>query len=117
MPIQILTLSPLGGWVVIAVTRQMPGLAGSTAADSMIVFGRATIARLSQERTGFALAMAGFGVAPKGGSPGGCALPVQTGIKVTTSHIRFMVTHYNAYRGLTSNTRVHYVVNTAWTPS
>lgn len=86
----------MGGWVVIAVTRQMPGFAGSTAADSMIVFGSATIARLSQDRTGFAFAIAGFGVVPKGGSPGGCALAMQTGIRVTISHIRFMATHYNA---------------------
>jgi hypothetical protein len=38
MPIQILTLSPVGGCVVIAVTRQMSGFAGSTTVDSMIVF-------------------------------------------------------------------------------
>jgi hypothetical protein len=38
------------------------------AAVSMVVFGSATIARLSQDRTGLALATAGFGVTPSGGS-------------------------------------------------
>src|SRR5262245_15421035 len=66
MPTQILTLSPAGGCVVIAVTRHMPGLAGSSTADSMVVFGSATIARLSQDRTGLALATAGFGTTPNG---------------------------------------------------
>src|SRR5215471_15638587 len=74
MPIQILTLSPAGGCVVTAVMRHMPGLAGSTAADSMVVLGRATVAKLSQERTGCALATAGLGRAPNGG-PGGAPRP------------------------------------------
>ena len=47
--------------MVTAVTRQIAGLAGSNAADSMVVFGSATFARLSQDLTGFALAIAGFG--------------------------------------------------------
>ncbi|HTW66096.1 MAG TPA: hypothetical protein VME17_15830 [Bryobacteraceae bacterium] len=73
----MVTLSPVGGCVVVAVTRQMPGLAGSTAADSMAVCGRAIVARLSQQRSSFALAIAGFGVIPSGGwkpkppAPGG----------------------------------------------
>src|SRR5690349_6010829 len=75
MPIQILTLSPAGGCVVMAVTRQIPGLAGSAAADSIVVFGSAILARLSQERTGFAAAMAGFGVAPSGGCGGPAPRP------------------------------------------
>src|SRR5262245_66610022 len=54
MATQILTLSPADGCVVTAVTRQMPGLFGSTAADSMVVFGNATEARLSHVRTAFA---------------------------------------------------------------
>jgi hypothetical protein len=44
-----------GGCDTTAVTRQKAGrplAAGSTAADSMAVFGRASEARLSQERTG-----------------------------------------------------------------
>ena len=45
-----------------AVTRQTPGLFESTAADSIVVFGSATLARLSHDRTAFAFAMAGFGV-------------------------------------------------------
>ena len=61
MPTQMRTLSPAGGCVLTAVTRQMAGLFGSTAADSIVVFGSATLARLSQERTAFALAIAGFG--------------------------------------------------------
>jgi hypothetical protein len=47
--------------VVIAVTRQIFGLFGSTAADSIVVFGSAIDARLSQERTGFASAISAFG--------------------------------------------------------
>ena len=47
--------------MVTAVTRQMPGLFGSTAADSIVVFGSATVARLSHDRTGLALGIAGFG--------------------------------------------------------
>ena len=35
IPTQIRTLSPAGGWVVTAVTRQIPGLFGSTAAEAM----------------------------------------------------------------------------------
>src|SRR5215207_10553612 len=59
--VQTRTLSPIGGWVVTAVIRHTPGLAGSTAADSIVVFGSVTVTRLSQERTGDALEMAGFG--------------------------------------------------------
>jgi hypothetical protein len=61
MAIQILTLSPAGGCVVIAATRHIAGLFGSTAADSIVVFGNATVARLSQDRTGFAPGMSAFG--------------------------------------------------------
>jgi hypothetical protein len=39
MPIQIRISSPEGGFVAIAVTRQSPKLAGSTAEDSMVVLG------------------------------------------------------------------------------
>ena len=53
-----------------AVTRQMPGLLGSTAADSIVVFGSATVARLSHDRTGFALGMAGFGLDHRRCAPG-----------------------------------------------
>ena len=59
--IQIRTLSPAGGCVVIATMRQMSGLVASTIADSMVVFGSATVARLSHDRTGLAPAMSGFG--------------------------------------------------------
>src|SRR5579863_1189525 len=74
MATQIFTLSPAGGCVVTAVTRHMPELDGSTAADSIVVLGRrafgsASMARLSQDRTGFALGTTGFGVAPSGGPP------------------------------------------------
>src|SRR5688572_24536470 len=58
---QMRTRSPEGGCVVNACTRQTLGLAGSMAADSIVVFGRATVARLSHERAGLALAIAGFG--------------------------------------------------------
>src|SRR5688572_24527789 len=54
MAIQIVTRSFIGGCVDIAVTRQMPGLFASTAADSMVVFGSVTVARLSQVLTGLA---------------------------------------------------------------
>src|SRR6516162_10709145 len=64
------TLSPAGGCVVIAVTRQMPGFSGSAEADSIVVFGSVTLARLSQDRTGFALGIADFGVTPRGGCTG-----------------------------------------------
>src|SRR5579872_2485472 len=64
---QIRILSPAGGCVVIAVTRHTSALFASTFADSMVVFGKATMARLSQVRTGLAFGIAGFGVLPKGG--------------------------------------------------
>src|SRR5262249_8078189 len=81
--IQIRTLSFVGGCVVIATTRQTPALSASTVADSMVVFGSATAARLSHNRTGLALATTGFGgVCISGGGagrpagapprPGGC---------------------------------------------
>src|SRR5207344_517107 len=59
--IQVRTLSPAGGCVVVAMTRQRLGLAASTVADSIVVSGSATLARLSHERTGLALAMSGLG--------------------------------------------------------
>src|SRR6185503_14669351 len=59
--IQMRTLSPAGGWVVTAVTRQTPGAFGSTAADSMVVLGSATLARLSHVRAGLAFGTSGFG--------------------------------------------------------
>src|SRR6478736_3087213 len=59
--IQILTLSPAGGCVVVAMTRQRLGLAASTVADSIVVSGSATLAKLSHDRTGLALAMSGLG--------------------------------------------------------
>src|SRR5438552_7196519 len=64
---QMRTLSPAGGCVVIAVTRHTLALFASTFADSIVVFGRATMARLSQVRTGFAFGIAGSGVLPNGG--------------------------------------------------
>src|SRR5688572_3598282 len=63
------TLSPIGGCVVMAVTRHTPGFAGSTAADSIVVFGSATVARLSHERTGLAFGIAGFGAGNAGPAP------------------------------------------------
>src|SRR5262245_1262118 len=61
MPTQIVTLSPAGGCVVIAVTRQMPGLFASSTADSIVVFGSFTFIRLSHVRTGFASGISAFG--------------------------------------------------------
>src|SRR5215813_13325853 len=69
IPTQIFTLSPVGGWVVIAVTRHIPGLLESTAADSIVVFGNEIVARLSHDRTGFALAMSGLGGVCAGAAP------------------------------------------------
>src|SRR5439155_9808755 len=69
--IQIRTLSPAGGCVATAVTRQTPGLSESTAADSMVVFGSAMLARLSHERTGLAFATSGFGGVCMSGGGGG----------------------------------------------
>ncbi|HUI57206.1 MAG TPA: hypothetical protein VLY04_19655 [Bryobacteraceae bacterium] len=51
--------SPAGGWVVTAVMRQKDGrepVAGSTAADSIVVFGNDTDVKLSHVRTGWPLA-------------------------------------------------------------
>src|SRR6266436_1476475 len=76
MLIQILTLSPAGGCVMNTVTRHTPGLAGSTTADSIVVFGSATVARLSQERTACALGTAGLGRALKGGAGAGPRPPI-----------------------------------------
>lgn len=57
--------------MVIAVTRQTLESFASSFADSTVVFGKATIARLSQVRTGLALGIAGLGVLPRGGrAPG-----------------------------------------------
>src|SRR6185295_15087620 len=75
--IQIRTLSPAGGCVVVATTRQTPGLFGSIAAVSMVVLGSVTVARLSHDRTGLAFAMSGFGgVCIGGGGAGGPPRPV-----------------------------------------
>src|SRR5262245_22258499 len=79
MPTQIVTLSPIGGWVVIAVTRQMPAVFGSTAADSIVVLGNFTFRRLSQLLTGLASGMRAFGpgagvrTAPRPAPPGPAA--------------------------------------------
>jgi hypothetical protein len=51
---------------MIAVTRHIPGLLESTAADSTVVFGNEIVARLSHDRTGFALAMIGLGAVGAG---------------------------------------------------
>jgi hypothetical protein len=59
--IHIRTLSPTGGCVVIAVIRQIFELLASNAADSIVVLGNVTVARLSQDRTGFALGSNAFG--------------------------------------------------------
>ncbi|HEY1756471.1 MAG TPA: hypothetical protein VGG72_13805 [Bryobacteraceae bacterium] len=67
MATQIRTLSFSGGWVVIAVIRQTAELLASTVADSIVVLGKTSVAKLSQVRTGFAFGMAGFGVLPNGG--------------------------------------------------
>ena len=69
MPIQILTLSPVGGWVVNALTRHISGLFGSTAADSIVVFGREIVNRLSHDLTGFALGISGLGGGGAGKAP------------------------------------------------
>src|SRR5688572_16976073 len=66
---QIRTLSPAGGCVVTAVTRQRAGLFGSAAADSIVVFGSAISARLSQVRTGLAFGISALGGGPAGGPP------------------------------------------------
>lgn len=62
-----------------AVTRHTLASFASIFADSITVFGSATIARLSQVRTGLALGIAAFGVLPKGGCaprpPFGALLP------------------------------------------
>src|SRR5262245_48997368 len=78
MAIQIRTLSPAGGCVVNAAIRQIPGLFGSTVADSMVVFGKVTEARLSQVHIGFALAIKGFG-GGWAGPPRPVALPPPAG--------------------------------------
>jgi len=59
-PIQTFTLSPEGGCVTVAVTRHQP-FEGSIVADSIVVFGIDTFARLSHEHTGAALEKIGFG--------------------------------------------------------
>jgi hypothetical protein len=69
------TLSTDGGWVVMAVTRHTSALLASAFADSIVVFGSANIARLSHVRTGFAFAIAGFGVLPNGGAAGAAPFP------------------------------------------
>ena len=53
------TASPAGGCVTIAVTRHDGGVVASplsTAAETIVVFGSVTAARLSHERTGSAFA-------------------------------------------------------------
>src|SRR5262245_47992265 len=103
--IHIRTLSPAGGCVTTAVTRQTPGLSESSAADSMVVFGSAMVVRLSHERTGLAPATSGFGVVcisgggagppPAGGPPRPrwpCASPVVASSAtsdVVTNSVRF----------------------------
>jgi len=64
----ILTRSPEGGCVTVAVMREGPP-AGATAAESMVVSGSETEVRLSHERTGAAFATSGFGGAPEAGAP------------------------------------------------
>jgi hypothetical protein len=95
--IQIRTLSPVGGCVVTAVTRQISGLLGSGAADSIVVFGSATVARLSHERTGLTVGINAFGAGCAGPAPRpgpGCPCPRATGTAsdttdIATSHMRF----------------------------
>lgn len=79
---------------MIAVTRHTLGLFASILADSIVVFGRATIVRLSQVRTGFEFGIAGFGVLPNGGCAGGApfsadplSAPCWASLCVTTSAI------------------------------
>ena len=53
------TASPAGGCVTIAVTRHDGGVVASplsAAAETIVVFGSVTAARLSHERTGSAFA-------------------------------------------------------------
>src|SRR2546425_12367162 len=52
-PIKILTRSLEGGCVIVAVTRHEPS-EGSTPAESMVVLGRESLARLSHGHTGAA---------------------------------------------------------------
>src|SRR5688572_4939927 len=59
--IQIVTRSFIGGCVDIAVTRHIPGLFASRAADSIVVFGSVIVARLSQLLTGLASAINALG--------------------------------------------------------
>src|SRR5688500_12665174 len=55
--IQIRTLSPAGGCVVTAVTRQTLGAAGSMTDDSIVVFGSLTDARFSHDITALTFGM------------------------------------------------------------
>src|SRR5262245_54195296 len=67
--IQMRTLSPIGGCVVMAVMRQRLGLFASTAADSIVVFVNTIDVGLSQVRTGFAPGMRAFGGGAVGPAP------------------------------------------------
>src|SRR5688572_2563264 len=67
---QIRTASTAGGCVVTAVTRQMRELPESTAAHSIVVFGSTSDARLSQDRTGLAFGINGFGTVIAAAIPG-----------------------------------------------
>jgi hypothetical protein len=77
--------------VVVATTRQMPGVAESTVADSMFVSGNETDVRLSHDRTGVALAMSGFGCAcisgGGGGPPARWAWPTATRAAITDTEM------------------------------
>ena len=86
---------------MIAVTRQMFELAASIVADSIVVFGSATAARLSHDLTALAPAIAGFGAVcmsagaanpPAGGPPrpgwGACACPADTRNVTTAAEAR-----------------------------
>src|SRR5437870_4422289 len=59
-PMKTLTRSPDGGCVTVAVTRHEPS-EGSSAAESIVVLGSETLARLSHGHTGAASGKSGFG--------------------------------------------------------
>src|SRR5436190_740073 len=59
-PMKILTRSPDGGCVTVAVTRHEPSEALS-ATESIVVLGSETLVRLSHEQTGLASGNSGFG--------------------------------------------------------
>ena len=74
---------------MIAVTRQTFGSSASIVADSIVVSGSGTPARLSHERTGFVPTIAGFGVVDiSRGIGGSWARPVASGLRKASTDMR-----------------------------